>query len=541
MDTFTFKDQTIHYEHRKGTSDRRHLIVVFSGFRPRGTFDLHGESSRNIKCDILWIEDWFEKNHAYYITTGGDLEVAEAVNALIEETRRKAQLEKNECTMLGFSKGGTGALYQALAYEYGNVIAVAPRMNFASANRQRNLDVFENITSLGTDEEVERLDRILPNLLEEKSSSSINIYLFSSQSDYQYATEIEPYISTYEQYGNFNYVQLNSPFVTDHIDVSRYSVPMVLSILTALAERAKLRFGRIESGDFARAQEGLGAPSIDKVALRNESIFSLDSASIANGKLYPNGVAFIKGNQALTYGSIQRWLILRSKENTKRFALGSLNDRGLSSKYFENEFCDYSKARFASMRQAGIDLAEIPDDVYEIGVALKHAGQSLTQMSVELIGQESYGISGDSIVEVKKTVTSTILVKRPLISETIHDPLFSLVSTWSTEGRIHVEGIYAIAGQPTPEWSDIQYFLVLRKAGSKNIRFTGLLAKDHKPEINNLVSDKYADYSKSYYTTPKYLGIPLQGIGKGSYEMFITRRTVGGVFTWKIEDLLVID
>lgn len=532
---FKYGTQEIKYLHKTAMQDRRHLVVIFSGYRERETYDLFGSSTSNLKCDILWIEDWFENNHAYYIRTGESFWPAEGVQALIEKVLDERKLSKNECTLAGFSKGASASLYHGLKYNYKNIISAAPRMNLGSSNLKRHPDVFKNMTKEGSQDEVDALDKIIPDLIKRSNDIEKNIYLFSSPSDYQYKNEIHPFLNDYQKYNNFNYIETDSPLVKEHIDVTWYNLPLIVSTLTALSEGAVPRYGVIHNGDTARSLRGGLVPSIAPVKNRNEVVAGMSSMRIREGKLFPVGWAFIKGYDASTYGSIRRELRIHSPAHESVARLGGLHDNRKSSQFFENRYIDYSKTKFASIGERGIDISSIPDGRYSISINLKHANieRVIRKFEIDSLGQRA--IVGKSLAHLETIDGELYLIKQPAYQVLEQEAHFEVRSTWMTEKLIHVEGIFAVLGQPASRWDDVSYYLISRNETTGETVSIQKLAKDSKSSINNFVESKYIDYSKAYFTTNKYSGIDLRHAPNELVGLYVTLATKGGVFSHRID------
>lgn len=58
---------TLRYRFQRGQSDRLNLLVIFSGFRKKGTLDFGGDAISPIRTNILWIYDefGFREENAY--------------------------------------------------------------------------------------------------------------------------------------------------------------------------------------------------------------------------------------------------------------------------------------------------------------------------------------------------------------------------------------------------------------------------------------------------------------------------------------------
>lgn len=103
---FTYDDIDVLYKTQRGRQDRRHLVVVFSGFCPLGKYNFDGSVANGCRFDILWIKDEFEGNNAYYLCHRMNFDIQSAIIGLISSELDRLGLDKDECTLMGYSKGG---------------------------------------------------------------------------------------------------------------------------------------------------------------------------------------------------------------------------------------------------------------------------------------------------------------------------------------------------------------------------------------------------------------------------------------------------
>lgn len=531
---------SIKHVFRKATSDRKHLVVVFSGFRARGTYDLSGRSADSINANILWIEDWFGSNHSYYISANTSYEPATQVHDLINSYLVELGLTKSDCTLVGFSKGGSGALFQSFKFDFPNVIAVAPRFAIASASRQRNIAVFENLLGPDASEaDVSSLDSAIRDASIKDDNLNKNVYLISSKEDYQYATEIVPNLNLFRKYHNFSYFLTKSEFVRDHIDVSRYNIQIVLSIILSISDGAVPSFGDVKNGGNWTKEESPNSLKIGSIQRRAEIVSEFSHLVLKNGRIYPRGICFALGFEALTYGSIQRSLVLRSSTSNHKFPLGALNDAAVSRHYYESTFIDYSKGVFASNGQQGIDVGSLPQGKYDLGIQLKHGKVNELSFPKAKTDLTSSMLWKGYFYDVVSHARGHSLYKQSALKRIRGEVHFEVVSEWQNEALMHIEGNFAVVGHPAAEWEDINFFVVYQNSDTGQVTASVQIAKDHKRELNSIVSDFPNDYSKCYFTTPKYLGVANPTLLPGTYKRYVTAKLGLNVFSHPISDITV--
>jgi hypothetical protein len=112
-------DVEIKFKIKPRKYDTQHLIVIFSGFGSSGEFTYDFENAlMDCPASILWIKDDFEGHCTYYTCLGMDFKIEKAINIFIDETLNSLNLMKSQCTVAGFSKGGTAAIYYGVKYNY---------------------------------------------------------------------------------------------------------------------------------------------------------------------------------------------------------------------------------------------------------------------------------------------------------------------------------------------------------------------------------------------------------------------------------------
>ena len=520
---FVYQGLSVTYKFRRSLQDRRHLLVVFSGgFGENKRYDLDGSVVDGIRTDILWIRDRFDGDFSYYIRTHrrGTL-VAEAVAALIEKVRVERGLEKQHCTFLGFSKGASGALYHALVDDYPNVIAVVPRMRIGSGNRRLRPHVIKQLIGKDTDEGVLELDSLLPSLLASDRNMARNLYLFTSEADPQYKTDIAPFVSDFERYENFNFIVTDSPLVVRHRDVGSYNVPLLLATIAALGEGAVPRYGRVRNGTGAFTSS-VPLPRIESVRERGETVCRMTSLALKDGRFYPEGLLFIKGMDTKDPGPLSRKLVLASEAGRTNYPLENVWDDRLNRTYFENEFCDYSHGKFSSPQRAGFDLSELPEGRHTLVLELDHGGVSVTLDEVPADPRDSALVTGQHLVRLRSNGMAVELLKGSVLADRMPGSYFKLGTTWAHGNTVHVAGRYVLPGVRTLRRNDLRYYLVLTHVGTRSAASAHQLATSRRVFPGDKVGDPLGDYRFTSFGTRSGEGIALNDAAPGEYDVYIT-------------------
>lgn len=522
-----FKGTNVKYFFQPARQDRKHLLVIFSGFGSATsiTYDFRGDTAASCRSNILWIGDDFNGECAYYLCKDMQLDLEDSILSLIELTLSSLSLNRCQCTLMGFSKGGSAALYYGLKYNFKNIIASCPQLHIGSYIVKNWPKVALNM--MGPDyrqQDIEQLDALLPNLIKNTNNKDQHIYLISSQNDEQYPNEIAPYLQYFSLMENFNFVFTKSSLAWQHNKVTRYNLPIILSIIYANGEGISPSFGQVTNG--------IPATDIDRKILqvqrqREELVAELTSISYSSGKIYPKGVSFIRGVDCERYEQIKHILILSNDEKTYEFPLGKFIQKENNYQYYESEFCDYSAASFTSLGNKGIDISSIMPGTYSLSIIT--TADNITkssQLKCKKNHEEHHLIdSGELYLHTSKIGTK--LIKRPMLDKT-KNIIFEVKKKWAENNLVHLEGIFAIKSVELDGWGEGRYYLSLKKLDET---FSFKLGMCHKDELNNIFGQSSKIHHKSYFCTMGAKGIDISHLEDGVYSVFISLSCRGAMYT----------
>ncbi|WP_181149863.1 accessory Sec system protein Asp2 [Arthrobacter sp. MYb227] len=525
---FTSNGIPITYKFRKAKQDRKHLTVIFSGFRKKQTYDFDGAAIQGLRGAILWIQDYFNDDFSYYLYSKNQ-DLTDTVYSLIASKMESMGLEKIHVTLAGFSKGGSAALYYGAKYGFNNILSTVPQFKIGSYLSQNMPAVLDSMLEAHS-ERISQLDELLPSTLESDRQLSKNIYLFTSPADDQFKTEVLPHLHLFEKYHNFNYIETDSPLVRQHDRVTWYNVPLILSIFYALAEGAAPRFGSVRNGvnNFGSSKI---QPNLESVRIRKEHVFATKTPRMVRDRFHIEGHSFAKGFPAHKHGEVTSRLMLNGTSETISAKLGTAKDASLSDSYFENEPCDYNFASFTTLGNEGIDLSDIAYGTYDILVHSKHSGQEFEAAVKAHRSTYQRTICGTSVYEISVNEAGAQLSKRSLLNRADYGSYLSLEKCWAKDSMLHVQGYFIIPGQPTPGWRDISYHLILNSSTQLESPIIIPLPNANRSNAGSIINDQWNDYSKSYFATSKYEGIDLDGLRRGNYKLSISAVTKNLVVT----------
>lgn len=537
--TYTHSAVDVIFKTQSGLQDRRHLVVVFSGFCPLGSYNFDGTVANGCRFDILWIKDEFDGNNSYYLSRGMNFDVEEAVIALIRSELNRLDLSLGDCTLMGYSKGGTAALYYGLKYGFKNMVASGPQINFASFARDHFNSSFRHMTLAHSEEEVAILDDLLPNLLREVDDPDRNIYLISSTRDQFHESQIVPWLDHLRNFSNFNLLMTESDLVPEHKYLGAYNTPLVLSLLYSLGEGLVPAFLTSSYGGILN-DHGTDARRkyLDSLRQERRIILTLDRISMKNGLVFPEGVALMAGYEQPGHGYKKIGLRLVSSDSKFDFAMGSYRDSSFTNRFFDRYHCDYFGAGYKSLDSQGIDLGTLPDGAYDATMVLSIEGEKYI-LSPTISRPADFAHFHDGSYFYWETTNSGLrLVKRSIVDCSNFPSVFELRDFSLRESRLFIEGIFAVSGLSSNNYESSLYSLVL-KSEMRIIRLP--LAQGHRPNISRTLESGLADHSKAYFATSKYAGLDLSGVEPGLYECYISWHKNGRVFSKRLDRGLAVN
>lgn len=356
----------IKFKKKNRKYDTQHLIVIFSGFGGSGEFTYDFENAlQDCPANVLWIKDDFNDHCTYYLCKNMDFAVENAIHDFIKLNLEELNLTKAQCTVAGFSKGGSAALYYGSKYNIKNILSTVPQFYVGSYANNNWPVVANHMMGETTEQNINAIDRLIPNAIMDDKILDKNIYLITSKADKQYVPEIEPNISALIKYSNFNLLLSTSILVREHNQVTVHHLPLILGIMYSLAQGAVPRYGYTELGGDAYSipDKPSGTP-----------LTVLKNVKIQNGKFYPEGVAILRGLSCAENKDIIIRLHLVNHENTKEIHLAKGHKPYLTRFLYDGNFVNYDKGWFCSPSHAGFILDEVPIGEYQLFIVVTCQG-----------------------------------------------------------------------------------------------------------------------------------------------------------------------
>lgn len=523
--TLVHEGVTVHCKSRPAKLDRRHLIVMFAGIRPIDSYEFDGRGSRDSQANWLWLKDDFGGQYSYYLCNGLDFSVERAVIAAIDQELERLGLGHDDCTLVGFSKGGFAALYYGIKYDFPNIVASAPQIYVGSHTAKHRPVIHRHLTRTGSDEERLLLDNLLPDAVAGDARRDRNIYVFSSVQDQFHAEQVEPALPLLRRYSNFNYIETDSDLVNEHSDITRYNMPLLLSVLYALGENVVPRYGEVRNG--YRQDPAAAAAGLRKQRNSSAAVVDLRGGRLAGTKFFPQGVAFLRGHPADRPGALGTSLVLEGAQGRYEFPLVQVQDRSIYQTHYEDFFCDYRFGKFRAPND-GLDLSGLPCGDYEASLALTSESDEQTAACVSTTRTTAESNDGGDLVTFASDSKGSVLRKRPILGNAPHQAVFDIKSQWARGDRVHFDGTFAVRGTSMTGWESGRYYLVLASAtGVRSVPMAG--ARVTGP------ADYFGDGAKSHtharFATPRFAGVTLAGLEPGLYEAHVSLSAGGAIHT----------
>lgn len=354
----------IKYKFKKQKYDFNHLVVVFSGYGDGSEFTYNMENVLTYcPCNVLWVKDEFFGRCSYYLCHDRDFKISHSVNKFIEMKLAELNITKDECTVVGFSKGGTAAIYFGMVFGYHNILASAPQYKLGSFVKKNRPETLKHMAGDHEDSQA-YLDNIMLSSIEDYPESlNKNIYIIISPSDPDF-DEQNYYSNRLNGIGNLNIFVSESEFVRTHAMVTMHNVPLILSIIYSLGSGVSPKYGNVVLKP--------SAPKAIHESKSKEVVVQLRKSQISGSKIYPEGVGIIRGSNCNGYGDIQYKLVLVSSDSARfEYELAKSNKPILTREFFKSSFVVYDKCWFCTKSFSGLDLSDLPVGEYTAYLILK--------------------------------------------------------------------------------------------------------------------------------------------------------------------------
>lgn len=246
---FNYKNQTpIHYRFKPASRDCRHLLIVMSGFNIPDATIYDFVMLDHCHSAILWIKDDFGGLPAYYLCNKMNFDIEQGVSLLMQGVIDF--VKPTNTTILGASKGGSMSMYYGIKHNIRNIITAVPQFYIGSyVAKGYWTHVGQEMMGTISPSNINKLDNMLQDVIYRDKHKTANIYLFTSPNDKQFPVEIAPNLALLQEYNHFNLVETSSSFATEHNQITRYNLNVILSIIYQLENNITPAYGRVKNGN----------------------------------------------------------------------------------------------------------------------------------------------------------------------------------------------------------------------------------------------------------------------------------------------------
>lgn len=250
--------------------------------------------------------------------------------------------------------------------DYPNIVITVPRMNIGNGVSKNHPKVAKHMMGSVTSMNIAYLNNILPMLLKKDSNLNRNIYLLTSERDYQYPTEILPFLDDYRKYSNFNLVKTYSSFVREHNQVTAHHTSLLLGLYYLLANEVVPKYTDNEVDFFGKQLHSNPNPS-------KQPYVDLREFNVKEDILYIGGIALLKGCDFAEYDDGRYNLVLENVDGSgvHKIPLAKKNSPRLTKDMFDGEYLtNYDKAVFTTPKYQGISIADVPKGKYILAIEI---------------------------------------------------------------------------------------------------------------------------------------------------------------------------
>lgn len=356
-------DNEILFKFKNRKYDNNHILIVFSGFGGSNgiTYDFE-----NVLLDspsyVLWIKDSFEDNCSYYLCHEMDFSIEKSIIKFIDAILKKYSLSRGDCTLIGFSKGGSASLYYGIKYNFKNIISTVPQFNIGTYVSKNWKKASKYMMGDISESKIKLLDGLLGKQIENDLNTNKNIYLLTSRSDVQYITEIDPNITKLLKYENFNLFYSESLLVNEHKQVTPYHVPLLLGLVYSIAQNAIPRYGYKILKYDDKKYKNINTREV-------EAYVSLRKFIYEKNKLYLEGVGILRGYSCENYRDINYELIFvenLNNQNKFNFRLAKDHKSNLTRSLYDGHYVNYDKGWFCTTGYNGLEISSLNKGIYKV-------------------------------------------------------------------------------------------------------------------------------------------------------------------------------
>lgn len=208
------------------------LAIVFSAFDANDSNRAYNyvRSFSKLGIDFLFLSDPWGYRGSYYLLERGSDAPELATQVLINHIVNGGGY--NVVLTMGTSKGGSAALYYGLKNNVNDIVIGACQYRIGSYISEYP-DIFKGMTDHEVnDNDISRLNNLLPNLLNKSTQVKSKIHLLHSKQEPTYQRDIKYLIADLNRLG-FNWEEIECGF-KEHNEVGKYFSSFAKKFITQL-------------------------------------------------------------------------------------------------------------------------------------------------------------------------------------------------------------------------------------------------------------------------------------------------------------------
>ncbi len=395
------------------------------------------------------------------------------------------------------------------------------------------------------------------NLLftEIENSKNLNksIYFFLSRNDHFYHEygQKELLDKLESKYKNLNVFYTESELAFQHNQVTSYFLQEILSVTNLLSQKVYQNLNKNFIDDAS--YNSIVLPNIrskailshrkHSILLKEESINKISMIKIIDGKLFIEGLLYIKNYNSETYKDLNKYISFNSIINNTmtEYLLGTVPKIEQTRELYEDYLFNYSAGGTATLNFKGINLSSLENGTYKLNISVTKSNTDRDYKSLVLDKQINHKyIYKDCEYYLVSRKNDIFLTKRNILGDKNISSLFTLNSYWVRESRFHIEGEYIIKGLAMPDFHIGNYYLVAKNLTS-NETYSYLLGQVKKNDLSKKLNDIYGNYVSCYYATMKFEGIDTQIWENGEYELYVSLSHNNEIFSEKLNKILLVN
>lgn len=492
--------EKFHYFRPKLSS--RHLLIILKTTCNAASTDviernlLAATSSAILVLDEASLLDSFDRENNF---PGINREL----RSIINDQKLTLNIRDENISVLGIGRSAEMAAAITLKMNFGMAIMLEPSI--------------ENNAVDGPKEGISK--RIIQSTAANYEDSTSEILLISSNTTkYNYLSKLK----------HFRFVFSENKQINSEAKMVIWAAPLVASFITMRS------YGLSETHSRTIGRE----PKIAEFSQAAECLAAIRSTRVVANRINIVGYGVVDGLEATRYGDQRSWIEFEKQGERFRSVVGAVPDPMASVENWYECLVDYSIGGFASFGHLGLDLEYLPVGKYTMGISVEN--KMITRRTNRISSADSiqaWGNDGSLYVYAAANSVSK-LCKYPVTQNSHGERYFVLTKNQIMNGRLYIEGQFAVQGQPMPDWSSGQYMLTLQGPVTRSYP----LAKLNSINQSTPFSSDYLDYSKAFFSTQNQNGLLLdEDLPEGEYSAFVHFILSDILYTEQCESTLLVE